>query len=187
MSQWGLSFDGRVIEDSRDAAFAVQFRSRNEKIYRIAMVRDGRRDTVVPESFRIILRQYLQHPEAKSRAPDGSACLGSTQGLLRREIIIAHKIVSIGKETDRSWEQGEDPSILDFKLKEYGNESKMVIADAADRKRWRKLGIRYLRRKSDFSQKAVYAILDGEPVRRSTLMNFIRPVDGLTESTAFVR
>jgi hypothetical protein len=86
-------------------------------------------------------------------------------------------MVSIGKETDRSWEQGEDPSILDFKPKEYGNESKMVIADSPDRKRWRKLGIRYLRRKSDLSQKAVYAILDGKPVRRSTLVNFMRAVD----------
>jgi hypothetical protein len=91
---------------------------RDEKIYRIAMLPDGKRDTVVPESFRIILRQYLQHPEVKSLAPDGSVCLGSTQGLLRRETIVAHKMVSIGKETDRSWEQGEDPSILDFKLKE---------------------------------------------------------------------
>lgn len=153
---------------------------KDEKIYRIAMLPDGKRDTVVPESFRIILRQYLQHPEAKSLAPDGSACLGSTQGLLRRETIVAHKIISIGKETDRSWEQGEDPSILDFKLKEYGDVSKMVIADAADRKRWRKLGIRYLRRKSDLSQKTVYAILDGTPVRRSTLLSFIRTLQTST-------
>ena len=124
------------------------------------------------------MRQYLQHPEAKSLAPDGSACLGSTQGLLHRETIVAHKIVSIGKETDRSWEQGEDPSILDFKLKEYGNESKMVIADAADRKRWRKLGVRHLIRRAGLSQTTVYAILDGEPVRRSTLVNFVRALDG---------
>jgi hypothetical protein len=151
---------------------------KDEKIYRIAMLPDGKRDTVVPESFRIILRQYLQHPEAKALAPDGSACLGSTQGLLRRETIVAHKIVSIGKETDRSWEQGEDPSILDFKLKEYGNESKMVIARETDRKRWRKLGVRHLMRKSGLSQKTVYAILDGEPVRRTTLANFMRAVDG---------
>jgi hypothetical protein len=142
------------------------------------MLPDGKRDAVVPESFRIILRQYLQHPEAKSLAPDGNECVDSTHGLLSRETIIAHKIVSIGKETDRSWEQGEGPSILDFKLKEYGSESKMVIADSPDRKRWRKLSIRYLRRKSDLSQKAVYAILDGKPVRRSTLVNFMRAVDG---------
>jgi hypothetical protein len=109
---------------------------KDEKIYRIAMLPDGRRDTVVPESFRIVLKQYLEHPEVKSLAPDGFACVGSTHGLLRRETIIARKIVSIGKETDRSWDQDGDRSVLDFKLKEYGNESKMVIADRHDRRRW---------------------------------------------------
>jgi len=147
---------------------------KDEKIYRIAMLPDGRRDTVVPESFRIILRQYLQHPEAKSLAFDGSACVGSTHGLLRRETIVAGKIVSIGKETDRSWDQGGDPSVLDFKLKEYDNESKLVIADRHDRRRWIKLGVRHLMRKSRLSQKAVYAIIDGQPVRRQTLATFSR-------------
>jgi hypothetical protein len=151
---------------------------KDEKVYRIVMLPDGRRDTVVPESFRIILRQYLQHPEVKSLAPDGSECIGSTQGLLRRETIVAHKIASIGKETDRNWDQGGDPSILDFKLKEYGGESKMVIADRRDRRRWIKLGVRHLIRKSGLSQKAVYAIISGQPVRRSTLATFRRAIDG---------
>jgi hypothetical protein len=151
---------------------------KDEKIYRIAMLPDGKRDTVVPESFRVILRQYLQHPEAKSLAPDGSACVSSTKGLLRREMIVGKKLVAIGKETDRSWEQGEDPSILDFKIKEYGEESKMVIASGADRKRWKKLGVRHSMRKANLSQPTVYAIRDGKPVRRSTLVNFMRAVDG---------
>jgi len=81
------------------------------------------------------------------------------------------------KETDRSWEQGEDPSILDFKIKEFGNESKLAIADTAERKQWRELGVRHLMRKSGLSQKTVYAILGGEPVRRRTLLNFMRVVD----------
>ena len=72
----------------------------------------------------------------------------------------------------------EDLSILDFKVREFGNESKMVIADSSDRKKWRKLGVRHLMRKSRLSQTTVYAILDGEPVRRSTLVNFMRAVDG---------
>ena len=151
---------------------------KNEKVYRIAMLRDGKRGTVVPESFRIILRQYLQHPEAKSLAPDGSVCRGTTQGLLRRETITARKLAPIGKETDRSWEQGEDPSILDFRVKEFGNESKLAIAEPTECERWRKLGIRLLMRKSGLSQKTVYAILGGEPVRRTTLSNFIRAADG---------
>jgi hypothetical protein len=150
---------------------------KDEKIYRIAMLPDGKRDTVVPESFRIILRQYLQHPEVKSLAPDGSACVGSTHGLLRREAIVARKIVSIGKETDRSWDHGGDPSGLDFKLKEYGNESKMVIADRADRMRWKEAGLRFGMRKSGLSQKAVSSILNGEPVRAATLATFRRAME----------
>jgi hypothetical protein len=43
------------------------------QIYRISMYPDGKRTTVVPESFQIILRQYLGHPETKSLAPDGTA------------------------------------------------------------------------------------------------------------------
>jgi hypothetical protein len=150
----------------------------DEQIYRIAMRPDGRRNTVVPESLRIILSQYLRHPEAKSLAPDGSACIGSTRGLLGRTSIVAGEIVPVGKETDRHWEQGEDPSLLDFKLKEYRKAAKKVVAEVSDRRRWRKAGVRKLIRRSLLSQKAVYAILDGEPVRRSTLLNFRRAVDG---------
>src|SRR5260370_5797893 len=135
---------------------------------------DGRRNTVVPESLRIILAQYLRHPEVKSLAPDGSVCVGSTQGLLRRATIVAGELISIGKETDRSWEQGEDPSLLDFKLKEYGNKEKMVIAEASDRKRWRASGVRIAIRKSGLSPTTVYRIIDGKPVRQQTLQTFAR-------------
>ena len=120
----------------------------------------------------------MQHPEVKSLAPDGSACVGSTEGLLRRTTIVAGELISIGKETDRSWEQGEDPSLLDFKLKEYGNEEKIVIAEASDRKRWRASGVRVVIRKYGLSPTTVYAILDGQPVRRLTLATFRRAVDG---------
>jgi hypothetical protein len=91
----------------------------DEEIYRIAMRPDGRLNTVVPESLRIILGQYLRHPEVKSLAPDGTPCVGSTQGLLGRTWITAREIIPVGKETDRHWEQGQDPSLLDFRLKEY--------------------------------------------------------------------
>jgi len=67
--------------------------------------------------------------------------------------------------------------VLDFKLKEYGNESKMVIADRHDRRRSIKLGVRHLIRKSRLSQKAVYAIIHGQPVRRHTLSTFSQAVE----------
>jgi len=36
--------------------------------------------------------------------------------LLGRATIIAGKITPVGKETDRRWEQGEDPSMIDPKI-----------------------------------------------------------------------
>ncbi|HMD10135.1 MAG TPA: hypothetical protein VKH63_21555 [Candidatus Acidoferrum sp.] len=149
----------------------------DERIYRIAMFPNGRRDTVVPESFRIILGQYLRHPEVKSLAPDVSACVSATHGLLRRATIVAGELISIGKETDRCWEQGEDPSILDFKLKEYGKQSKMVIADELDRKRWIILGPRHLMRKSQLAQATVYNIIHGRPIKKGTFGIFKRAID----------
>jgi hypothetical protein len=84
----------------------------------------------------------------------------------------------IRRLADRSWEQGEDPSVLDFKLNEYGKQSKTVIADRADRKRWVKLGKRPVIRKSGLSQTTVFAILKGETVRRTTLAIFTRAING---------
>ena len=52
--------------------------------------------------FDMIFREYSQHPEAKSLAPDGSPCTGATRGLLRRRPIEAiTPFRFIGKEVDR--------------------------------------------------------------------------------------
>lgn len=75
------------------------------------------------------------------------------------------------KKPHRHGEQAEDPSLLDFKLKEY-RATKMVVAEASDRSRWKKAGVRRLIRKSKLSQKAVYAILSGKGVRPQTLATF---------------
>lgn len=148
----------------------------DERVYQIRMTPDGKKNTAVPDSLRIILSQYLRHPEAKSLAPDGSPCTGNTRGLLRRTSISAGRIVSVGKETDRHWEQGEDPSMVDFKMREYGK-PKLVVAEASDRRRWKQMGMRNLIRKSRLSQKAVYSIVTGQPVRRNTLETFRRGAD----------
>jgi hypothetical protein len=149
----------------------------DKRVYQITMRPDGKRDTVIPESFGIILRQYLQHPEFKSLAPDGTPCAASTQGLLRRASIIAGEIVFIGKETDRHWEQGGDPSQVDSKVHQFRKNLNMVVTDAADRKTWKKSGIRQIMRKSGFSQKVVYAILVGKPIRKHTLARFKRAME----------
>jgi hypothetical protein len=123
------------------------------RTYRISMTPDAAQRRVVPESMRIILRQYLRHPEAKSLAPDGTECTGNTRGLLCRTTIEAGNIIPVGKETDRHWEQGEDPSLVDFKLHEFRKRSNMVVAEPSDIRRWNKIGKRKLIRKSGLSQK----------------------------------
>jgi hypothetical protein len=135
-------------------------------------------DKVIPDSFRIVLHNYLSKAEVESPAPDATPCTGATQGLLLRAKIIAGDLVPVGKETDRRWEQGEDPSMVDFKLTEFRKATNMVVAVTSDRNRWKEAGVRGLMRRSKLSQKAVYAIIGGQPVRRHTLATFKRAVDG---------
>jgi hypothetical protein len=107
---------------------------RDERILRLSTYPTLNRSTVVPETFRIILNQYLRHPDAKSLAPGRTACVWNTVGLLKRASIFAKDMIPIGKETDRHWEQGEDPSLVDFKVKEFRKNRKMAVAEITDRK-----------------------------------------------------
>jgi hypothetical protein len=138
--------------------------------YQIAMSPTVKQDKVIPESFRIILRQYLGKPEVKSLAPDGAPCTGATQGLLLRAKIAAGNLIPVGKETDRRWEQGEDPSMLDFGIHVYEKQRKMVVADASERKKWSVvIGLRRLMRESRLSQEPVSKAISGKPVRSRTI------------------
>ena len=74
-----------------------------------------------------ILGEYRNHPEAKFLGPDGIPCHSQTSGLLQRSEIVVERIRYIGKETSRRWEQGEDPSMVDFSCTEYS--AHKVIAD----------------------------------------------------------
>src|SRR5215469_15377356 len=112
------------------------------RTYQISMHSSVKQGKVAPDSFRIILNQHLRKPEVKSLAPGGTRCTRKTQGLLRRVRIVAHQIIPVGKETDRRWEQGEDPSMLDFQVYVYEKQRKMVIADASERKSWSDIGVR---------------------------------------------
>ena len=86
-----------------------------------------------------------------------------------RAKIIAGKLIPVGKETDRRWEQGEDPSVLDSQVFVYEKQRKMVVADASDRKSWSAIGVRRLMRESKLSQAPVSNAIKGKPVRRQTL------------------
>ena len=137
--------------------------------FQIAMRPTANQDKVIPDSFRIVLHNYLGKPEVKSLAPDGTPCTGATQGLLLRAKIIAGKLVPVGKETDRRWEQGEDPSMLDSQVYVYEKQRKTVVADASERKSWSAIGVRRLMRESKLSQAPISNAIKGKPVRRQTL------------------
>jgi hypothetical protein len=64
--------------------------------YQMAMSPTGRQNKVIPESFRIILRQYLGKAEVKSLAPDGTPCTATTLGLLGRTRINAGRLIPVG-------------------------------------------------------------------------------------------
>lgn len=152
----------------------------DRQTYQISMLPRVRQDKVIPDSFRIILNSYLKKAEAKSLAPDGTPCAPATQGLLRRARIIAGSVIPIAKETDRHWEQGEDPSMIDPETQLYDNPRNRRVADPSEIQRWSKIGIRRLMRESGFSQRTVYAILNGKPVRPQTLSIFRRTADKMT-------
>jgi hypothetical protein len=84
------------------------------------------------------------------------------------------------KETDRRWEQGDDPSMVNSDIYIYEKRMKLVIADPSERERWSKIGIRKLIRESSLSQTTVYKILEGEPVRCYILSNFRQATDKST-------
>ena len=153
-------------------------RLRDGQHYRMEMCPNGKQDKVVPESLRIILRLYLRRPESKSLAPDGGPCTADTEGLLGRSSVVAGEIVPVGKETDRQWEQGEDMSLVDFQILEYRADGKPALADQALKDKMDEFGVRELMRKTGLSQKAIYAILHGRPVRPRTLALLKKALDG---------
>jgi hypothetical protein len=86
-------------------------------------------NVVFPSQFARLLIQYQEHPEAKSLGPDGEPCKADSRGVLQRAHVIAGDIRYVGKETDRKWEEGEDPSVLEFAATEYGRTSKVVASE----------------------------------------------------------
>jgi hypothetical protein len=151
--------------------------------YQISMQPSKEQDRVMPESFRILLRKYLGKPEPKSLAPDGTPCTPTSCGLLRRTEITAGKIVPVGKETDRRWEQGEDPSMIDSDTYVYAKRERLEIAHPAERKKWTAIGLNRLRRESKLSQDPVSKALKGIGVRPSTLAVIRQTVDRINAET----
>jgi hypothetical protein len=167
--------------DRRKWASLVGINLCDNQAYQIAPGPVLYQDRVVPESFRILLQKYLGKSEPKSRAPDGNLCGSETRGLLQRSRIEAGSVIPVGKETDRHWEQGDDPSMIDFEIHIFEERGKLAIASPSDRKKWSALGLRRLMRESKLSQSPVSRALKGEPVRLRTLSIIRQVADRLAE------
>jgi hypothetical protein len=150
---------------------------RDDRIFRISMIPNSNQHRVFPDSLQVVLNQYLGKPEVKSLAPNGEPCGPGTRGLLRRAMIVARELIPVGKETDRHWEQGEDPSMLDPKIQMFGQTRKLVVADEYEISEWRRIGFRKLMRATKLTQKAITSILSGKGVRKQTLTIFRIGVD----------
>jgi hypothetical protein len=160
---------------------------RDGRTFQISMSPDPKQETVFPDSLQVILNQYLGKAEVKSLAPDGAPCDARTEGLLRRAKIVARNLIPVGKETDRHWEQGEDPSMLDPKIQTYGPSGKLAVADSSERSEWVKIGVRQLMRATRLTQRTVYSILSGKGVRHQTMAMFRVGIDFFTPKYQLIR
>jgi hypothetical protein len=147
------------------------------EMYRLALEQTSKLDKVIPRTYRHVLYLYTKHPEAKSLASDGSPCICETRGLLRRCSVMAASRRYVGKETDRRWEQGEDLSLVEFKIVEYEG-SEQVVASDEIKEQLLKTGIRKLERVTGVSHHTLEKSLKNESVRRKTIakiMEHLKP------------
>ena len=149
----------------------------NGKKYRMVDCRDNdiSHNVVIPSQFARLLVKYQEHAEAKSLAPDGGSCKADTVGLLRRVHVVARELRYIGKEADRKWEQGDDLSVLESKIREYGRAT-MVVPGPSLAKAIRQIGIRKTMALTKMSQPTIEKIVRRENVRRATYDNVVKIV-----------
>jgi hypothetical protein len=130
-------------------------------------------NVVFPSQFAHLVIQYQKHPEAKSLAPDGSACEAETKGLLKRTHVIAEEIRYIGKETDRKWEEGGEISLLDFSATEYGRKGRVVASEEV-KAAIQRIGINRCARESGFHRaNVVRKLVRGLPIKRVSYTEFV--------------
>jgi hypothetical protein len=152
-------------------AKCVNIHDPESPVYELTDDYDGSRALV--KNFFMLLDAYQNHPEAKSLGADGKPCEFDTRGLLQRAHVVANwPPIYIGKESDRHWEQSEDPSLLDFKAIEYkrkgnaiaSNEQLARIANVPKRE--------FIRR--GINQHTLEKICTREPVRTSGLAKVLK-------------
>jgi hypothetical protein len=155
-------------------ARCVNIHNLESPVYELTDDYDGRR--ALAKNFFMLLDRYQNHPEAKSLAPDGKPCEFDTRGLLQRAHVVANwPPIYIGKESDRHWEQNEDPSLLDFKAIEYKRKGNAIATDE-QLARIAEIPKREFRR-NGINQHTLEKICNREPVRAIKLAKCLKVLD----------
>jgi hypothetical protein len=82
-----------------------------------------------------IIEQHRFHPEPKFCGSDGQPCARNTRGLLQRRHVQIGRKIPIRKESNRSWQAGNDPSILpNYELEQPDSTAKEYVRTDAKRK-----------------------------------------------------
>jgi hypothetical protein len=169
----------------KDFMLITPFNSNSNNWYgfRYTNVHDGRKFTLAPikrkkdsgaspQTLEHVVRMHTTHPESKSLAPDGNPCNFLTRGLLQRAPITANgKSRIIGKETDRKWEQEEDPSIFEPTLVEYReNETARITSDAKLQNEIRncRFSVRELAKRIKLNPSTIQNASNGRRIRKSS-------------------
>jgi hypothetical protein len=121
----------------------------------------------VPQTFEMVLSQYVRHPEHKSLAPDDRVCTSGSVGLLKRYPVQASRFHLIGKETERGWDHTEDISTLLPSLVRYGRNS--GTANDVLRERLQKMSLDDLQKKTGLSRNTILRARRGERIRLRVL------------------
>lgn len=140
--------------------------------------------------FDMVFREYTQHPEAKSLAPDGSPCTGTTRGLLRRRPIEASTpFVPIGKEVDRSMQDDlnvfSDVRPIEYqpivqnqpRKPEIWPEGHRYIARVLE-KNIERLSTKELARKTGLDRNTIRRVRRGERVQPKTRLKLLKLASG---------
>jgi hypothetical protein len=115
------------------------------KQFRLAPLERKSNSEASPSTLKHVVNMHQLHGESKSLGPNGDSCNPFTRGQLQRNTIAASGFPRIiGKETDRKWEQEEDPSLFEPTLVEYRpNETARITTDSRLQTKLRNCGRSY--------------------------------------------
>lgn len=140
--------------------------------FKLAPLRRKKNSEASPATLGQIVRAHVLHPESKSLGPDGQPCTSLTRGLLQRTPVLAKGFPRIiGKETDRRWEQEEDPSLFEPTLVEYRpDETARITTDSRLQTKLRNCGRSYrqVAKATELNLSTIQNAARGRRIRKSS-------------------